>query len=408
MKRKKILWISHFLPFPVKSGAQMRSFNLMRQLALYHDVSLVCVVQENVVKNYFSSIDQAIERAHPVFSGFCKNVIFVPQKTRNKYKKFFDLIRSLMSKQSYAAVRLNDKEIHRSLKSAIQILNPDVIHLDTVASGVYHSLFDGVEVVLNHHNIESEMMIRRGKEASTFLLKIICYWDALKIRAMERKLFPIVKTHLVCSDLDKRRFLHIFPDAKIFVVPNGIDCSLPVGDRSPKIGRLLFIGGLDWYPNADAMRFFLKKVWPDLVKLMPTASLDIIGKCPPADLVSLASEETNVKLHGFVDDISNFYSEGWIYICPIMDGGGTKLKVLDAMANKILLVAHPVAVEGIDATPNIHYISASNVQEFISAILSVSEMPRARIEFMESASRDLILEKYDYEKIGRVLSESYV
>lgn len=407
MERKKILWISHFLPFPVKSGAQMRSFNLMKQLASYHEVSLFCLVQEGVVKNYFSSIEEAIEKASPVFDSFCKNVTFIPIRSNNRYKKISDLLKSLVTLQSYAAVRLNNKEIYMALKKAVQELKPDVIHLDTVATGVYSSLLKEQEIVLNHHNIESEMMMRRAKESPNLILKAICYWDAFKIRLMENRVFPLVKSHLVCSDLDKDRFKKVFPTANVSVVPNGIDCSLPISNRVPVYGRLLFIGGLDWYPNADAMRFFLRDVWPKLIESFPDISLDIVGKCPPADLVAIAQQYKNVTLHGFVDDISLFYRSAWIYICPIMDGGGTKLKVLDAMANKTILIAHPVAMEGIDAVPGVHYISATYVQDFLGAIASISNMSNVQISAIEHASRELILQKYDYEKIGKALSCVY-
>lgn len=407
MVRRKVLWVSHFLPFPVKSGAQMRSFNLIKQLASYHDVHLVCVVQEAVVKNYFSSLEEALEKARPVFASFCKSVMFVPVRSGSKYKKKIDLIKSLVSQNSYAASRLTDKEIGAALRAAVETVKPDVVHLDTVAAGIYAGLFHGVDVVLNHHNIESEMMLRRAKEASNLLLKAICYFDGLKIRMLERRLFVKVKNHLVCSDLDKARFLNIFPNANIFVVPNGIDCSLPVANRDPSHGKLLFIGGLDWYPNADAMRFFLKSVWSELIKVLPEATLDIVGKCPPPDLSEIASQYENVTLHGFVDDISVFYKEAWIYVCPIMDGGGTKLKVLDAMANGVLLVAHPIAMEGIDAVPDEHYKSAESAQEFVTVIQSLSNATSASIGSIESAAKELILEKYDYEKIGRTLSSAY-
>ncbi|WP_082191576.1 glycosyltransferase [Cellvibrio sp. pealriver] len=386
----------------------MRSFNLMKQLAIYHDVNVVCVVQESVVKNYFPSLEEAIEKATPAFLSFCQSVSFVSIRSQRRYEKKANLIKSLFSTKSYAASRLENKVTRDAIKKAVMNVKPDVIHLDTVAAGVYLPLFEDIDLVLNHHNIESEMMLRRAREASNFLLKTICYLDGFKIRMLEKKLFSKVKNHLVCSDLDKMRFLSLFQGANIFVVPNGIDCTLPSIDRSPVHGKLLFIGGLDWYPNSDAMRFFLKSVWPDLNKIMPEVTLDIVGKCPPSDLIEIASAYTNVKLHGFVDDISGFYKEAWIYICPIMDGGGTKLKVLDAMANGVLLVAHPIAMEGIDAVPDEHFKLADSAHEFVAAISAIKNTTANQIKSIEHAAKTLIQEKYDYEKIGKVLSSAYL
>lgn len=406
-QRKTILWVSHFLPFPVKSGAQIRSFNLMKQLASYHDVSLFCVVQESVVLNYFSSVQEAIDKALPVFAEFCESVNFYVIKKDSRYEKAKDLIYSLFYNRSYSAQRIYSKELKEKLRFEIDRIGPESIHLDTVALGVFTDLFKEVRVILNHHNIESIMMARRAKESKGIVLSAICFFDSLKIRSLEKKISSYAVRHLVCSELDKERLNGIFPNSDIMVVPNGIDCSKSAYERTPFGHRLLFIGGLDWYPNADAIRFFLKSIWPLLSKEFPELYFDIVGKCPPADIVSLCHEEKNVMLHGFVNDISGFYKSGWIYVCPIMDGGGTKLKVLDAMANGIPLIAHPVAMEGIEADPGVHYFCAITAQDYIDVIKKISCSERAMIANVEIAARNLIFEKYNYDTIGKILSNAY-
>jgi glycosyltransferase involved in cell wall biosynthesis len=251
------------------------------------------------------------------------------------------------------------------------------------------------------------MMRRRATEAKNILLKLVCAVDSYKIRLIEKAVFSYAVKHLVCSDLDRIRLATIFPSSDIVVVPNGIDCSKIILDRAPVLKSLLFIGGLDWYPNVDAIRYFLNEIWPLLSIEFPDLTFDIVGKCPPSDLVSRYQHDRRIKFHGFVNDISDFYRKSWIYVCPIMDGGGTKLKVLDAMANGVLLIAHPVAMEGIDAEPGTHYFPVTTVNDYIEIIQKLSAEKEADIHDMESAARALILSKYNYEKIGLTLAESY-
>jgi glycosyltransferase involved in cell wall biosynthesis len=408
LSKKKILWISHFLPFPVKSGAQIRSFNLLKQLASYHEVSLFCIVQESVVKNYFSSVEAAIAEAKLVFSEFCNDVIFYVIRQDGKYEKIKDLVLSFVSSRSYGAQRIYHKDIKMELLAFVDKIDPESIHLDTVGLGVYLDLFKERSVILNHHNIESVMMDRRAKETSNLLLKIICKLDSIKIRLMESKISSQTAKHLVCSELDRQRLLAVFPKSDVVVVPNGIDCSKINYERDPRAYKLLFIGGLDWYPNVDAIRYFLKNIWPSLIKEFPGLSIDIVGKCPPSDLIAYYKNDKSVCFHGFVNDIRVFYKENWVYVCPIMDGGGTKLKVLDAMANGILLMANPVAMEGIDAKPGVHYFPAVSAGDYLEVFRQLSSSGnKALIDSMESAARELIINKYNYEKIGITLMQSY-
>jgi glycosyltransferase involved in cell wall biosynthesis len=397
-QRKTILWVSHFLPFPAKGGAQIRSFNLIKELSQYHDVSLFCLVYEDVVTNYFDSLEAAISASEYEFKKYCKDLILIPIK-RNQSKKIA-FIKSLLSTKSYSVSRLNVGFVKHKLKEFIGSKQFDAIHLDTLSLCSLIDMFPEKNVVLNHHNIESLMMYRRAQEQSNILMKAICYLDAWKISNLERSSCAAITTHIVCSDLDGVRFKDLYPSINTITIPNGIDCSSVMEKRNSDGKTLLFIGGLDWYPNADAISFLLSKVWPIINERNANLTLDIIGKNPSSAIKELDGQFNNVKLHGFVDDIAPYYEKAWLYVCPIRDGGGTKLKVLDALAHGVPLVAHPVAMEGIDAISGVHYFQASTAQDFVNLILDLN-----------SKSPDVLHEvgfsKYDYSRIGTKLAKIY-
>ena len=395
--RKKILWVSHFLPFPAKGGAQIRSFNLIKELSAYHDVSFFCLVYEDVVTNYFQSLDSAITVAGEVFGSFCKDIKLVPMLSKESKK--IAAFKSIFSTQSYSVARLNSVRLRSELESFINERKFDAVHVDTLSLCSVIDVFDSEPIFLNHHNIESLMMLRRAQEQKNLLMKCICYLDAWKLRKLEHRVSKFVKMHIVCSDLDGDRLRALYPKIKTITIPNGIDCSTAISNREPDGKTMLFIGGLDWYPNTDAVRFLLSEIWPLIVKKHIDVHLDIVGKNPPSDIVNLASQYKNVTLHGFVDDISSFYKKAFLYICPIRDGGGTKLKVLDAMANGVPLLAHPIAMEGIDADLDSHYLSATTPSQFAEVVCNFYHQKRGFDKIGSEANR-FIYENYDYKKIG--------
>lgn len=402
--RKKILWVSHFLPFPAKGGAQIRSFNLIKELSRYHDVSLFCLVYEDVVINYFDSLGTAVSSSESVFSEFCVDFALVPIKKNSTKKIAF--LKSLFSGKSYSVSRLNVDFVRKELQNFIGDKKFDAVHFDTLSLCSLHDMFSEEQIVLNHHNIESLMMYRRAKEQNSILMKLVCYLDAWKIENLERYACKIISVHIVCSDLDGHRLKALYPSIDTITIPNGIDCSAVIDNRQPDGKSLLFIGGLDWYPNADAIRFLLTKIWPRINESNSSLNLDIIGKNPPSDIRDLANQYNNVRLHGFVDDIAPYYRKAWLYVCPIKDGGGTKLKVLDAMANGVPLVAHPIAMEGIEAEIDKHYLCATRPHDFVDVVLAAALNPEA-IEIIGAQAKHFIFDHYNYESIGLKLSNIY-
>ena len=154
------------------------------------------------------------------------------------------------------------------------------------------------------------------------------------------------------------------------------------------------------------MRFLAHSLWPLLKKEVPGISVDIIGAKPPEDIVRLSETESNFRVHGFVDDILPYMNKAAIYVCPIMDGGGTKLKVLDALSMEKALVAHEIACEGITVQNEKNVIFAQSVDEYIDAIKLLIDNEQLR-RTMGVVARKLVEDKYAYEMVGKNLSDLY-
>jgi glycosyltransferase involved in cell wall biosynthesis len=163
---------------------------------------------------------------------------------------------------------------------------------------------------------------------------------------------------------------------------------------------------MGWYPNDDAMRFFLAEIWPELHRRDPDLRMTIAGRDPTARLVRLAQEAKGVTVTGTVPDILPLLRDASIYVCPLRDGGGTKLKVLEALAAGLPIVATKLAVEGIAVEVDKHYAAAETPAEFVEAILSLRQSPSRRLALGQEGRR-LVESLYSWDAIGKRLEDAY-
>jgi len=212
----------------------------------------------------------------------------------------------------------------------------------------------------------------------------------------------------MCSDVDQRRLKEIAPDSRIEVVPNGVDVDYfrPLTGVE-QVPALVFVGTLNWYPNIEAVRFIAFELWPLLKKELSGVTVDIIGANPPKDICDVAVSDPDFHVHGFVDDIRGLIDRAAIYVCPIRDGGGTKLKILDALAMQKAIVAHPIACEGIDVTNGENVVFAEEPLEYVNAIRRLLDDPAERQRLGRNA-RKCAVDRYSYENIGESLSNLYI
>ena len=400
---KKILWLSHFIPFPPKGGNLQRSYNLIRELSKEHDLTLLSFNQSSIV-----GTPQLLQDSKEHFSQFCTVADVLPIPTESsKFQKALLLLKGLLPWRTYTVSWLESKDFTIKLNALLAHKSFDIIHVDTISLAPYVSHLKNIKAVLNHHNIESAMMLRRAENESNLFKKIYFYQEGVKLQKLERRICNKFHLNITCSDLDSERLKAAAGVTNCISIPNGVDLDYfqpMAGKIKPK--SLVFAGGMSWYPNLDAMNFFLKSVWPRLVKQIPDISLTIIGKNPPQWMSDMQKEYPNILVTGFVDDVRPYLAEAEIYICPIKDGGGTKLKVLDALAMGKALIADAIACEGIEVVNNKSVIFASTPAEYIEKIKYLLENPKINQELSRNGNQ-LIKDLYGFQSIGKKMSGIY-
>lgn len=405
MKLKpKLIWVSHMIPYPPKAGLLNRSYNIIRELAREYEIHLYCLNQENLITPYFESYEEGIEEAYSELSTICRKVyMHTPSVKVNKYTKLVNVITGMAIGMPYSSRWLFSRTFRNRILKAVEDIQPDILHLDSIC--LYENIpsnLIGVKVrVLGHHNIESEMMLRRSQKETSFLMKYIYKNEGRLLKKLEKDGLKKFNLNVVCSaeDGENLRKGTKLDTTEVSIVPNGFDLELlEEFERTPRKIRLLFIGTMDWYPNVDAIRHFYKDIWPALRQSFESVEVDIIGANPPSDIVNITALDNKFRVHGFVDDISDYLKSAYVYICPIRDGGGTKLKLIEAFAYGIPCISNPIACEGIAVENGKHVMFASSVEEYIVALKELVNNSEL-YDCLSKHSYELVESEYSYRKI---------
>lgn len=406
----KILWLSHLVPYPPKGGVLQRSYYLIKELASHHTVDLVAFNQAGLISPlYDGDAEKALEDARQHLSTICNQVEFFPIPSEaSRSGKLGLALKSLLTPAPYTINWLRSREFEEYLHHLTSTEDYDLIHFDTISLDIFRHCFHGIPCFLDHHNIESHMLLRRARNEPNPFKKLYFFQEGLRLKHYEKRACPFYEGHITCSDIDTERLRTLTPHSSIKTVPNGVDTNFfkPTGLEQEK-HTLIFVGTMNWYPNIEAVLYLCNQVMPLLRDHYDDITLKIIGANPPDEILKFNSTTTDIKILGFVDEIRDHIEKATLYVCPIMDGGGTKLKILDALGMGKAIVAHRIASEGIEVVDGESIVFADSPEEYRDAIINLLNDPAKRRQLGE-ASRKLAIERYDFKSIGQSLSDYYL
>lgn len=398
----KIGWISHFFPYPPAGGALQRSYHLLRETASRHEVDLVALRKDRDRPS-----PDAVESDYAPPSAFCRSVeVFpIPAEVAPLGRQRV-LLSGFWDSDPYDDRWLASPELEAHLASAAPSAAWDLMHLDTIGLAQYGECVPAVPRIMNHHNVESHMMARRAEQADGLFEGWYMRREAEKLARWEREWCGAYRENLVVSELDGRRLEDTVPGVSWRVVPNGVDTDYFRPGEPEDRGRegLIFVGRMSWYPNRDAVEWLLEDIWPALAADDPTRSLTLVGSSPPPDVERYP--ESEIRATGFVPDVRPYMNRAAIYVCPIRTGGGTRLKIVDAMAMGMPLVATGMSVEGLDLEEGRHYLRAESPREFVEAVAKLEEDDRLRGTLAAEARAEAV-ERFSWSRIGHTLEAVY-
>jgi glycosyltransferase involved in cell wall biosynthesis len=400
----KILWLTHFVPFPATGhGALQRTHQLLMRSAAAHDVGLIALAP-GAAGARDVSVQDAARYLGPVLQ-FCD--IHPLSNGPGGLWRILALLRAAAGQESFWEHWFYDRDAEAGLRRRIAAFGPDVVHLDSVMLAAYLPSIGQGPVVVTHHNVESDLYAQRAS-LERWPFRALLGREARKLAALEARLGASAAMNVLVSEADAARLRDLVPGARTSVVPNGVDTAFFCADAAvhPQPKSLVFVGGMDWYPNRLAMEWVASELWPELARDDGDRTMTVVGRQPPSLLLEAAANDSRLRVTGFVPDVRPYISTSSIYVCPIRVGGGTRLKILDALSMGRPLVSTALGVSGLELVEGTHYLRAETASEFVTQVARLDRDPALRIALGRNG-RSLVEQRYSWSIVGRQLETAF-
>lgn len=322
-----------------------------------------------------------------------------------------DLLRGVFGPVPFPVLSYTRAEMSAAILELSRLQRFDIVLLESVHLGGYLSLLRSLDsrppVVCDWHNVESEILERYGRSARGPMRRTYARLTAKRLERYERWFVSQCDMHVVVSERDgemlRRRCGGRVP---IVVVENGVPLeyfSREDGQARERF-RVLFSGAMDYHANVEAITWFAAEAWPAIRAAAPHAVLTIVGRNPAPAVRALAGQP-GIEVTGTVPEVRPYYEEALVAVAPLLVGGGTRIKILEAMAAGVPVVSTALGAEGLAAVPGEHYLLADSSREMIAAVAGLLG-DRGRAARLAAAGRDLVRQHYDWAALGDRLAEA--
>lgn len=388
----KILMLTPYLPFPPSSGGQIRSLNLIKQLSKKHEITLCSLIKEEKDRKYGDELKK-----------YCKAVhIF---KRPEKPWTFSNILRTGFSSLPFLVIRNYSPSEKKELPKIIKDGDFDLIHAETFYVGPHIPETD-IPIVLVDQTIEYEVYRHFVNNFKYFFLKPLLYIDVMKLKYWETFYWKQAAKVVAVSDKDQKIMEQVVGAKNVRLVPNGVGEDLM--DKVPLHynAKLLFVGNYAWLQNIEAAQVLAKEVFPLIKKEVPEAKLIIAGQ-NTEKVRTLKTDDIEI-LDLAVDDVEGikkaFHTSG-VLVAPLYGPGGTRLKILGAMAAHLPVVTTKVGIAGI-GKDGFSYLEGSNPKELADKTIKVLK-DKDLYESIAKNARKLVEDTYSYDAISQILDSVY-
>jgi len=290
--------------------------------------------------------------------------------------------------------------VRRGLRALLDQQSYDVILCDFIAAAGVIPWNCSTPKVIFTHNVEATIWRRHHEVATDIIWKTISWLEWRKMEGAERRYLRLADLVLTVSGTDRDAFASFLDPEKLTVIPTGVDLDY----FQPKPGQeaensLVFTGSMDWLPNEDAIFYFAEAILPLIKRRFPDVSLQVVGRNPSRKLQALAGSEKSIELTGWVNDIRPFLVRGAVCIVPLRIGGGTRLKIFEAMAMGKGVVSTSVGAEGLAVQSGENILLADTPNDFAESVISLLTNPKRRQQ-LGTAARTMVQENYSWTRVA--------
>jgi sugar transferase (PEP-CTERM/EpsH1 system associated) len=393
----RILWLKSDLLLPLDKGGRLRTWHLMRHLAKRHDIT------------YMSFAENGQERESEGMREVAAEVVTVPRSDPAKRSLLFymDAARYLADPLPYAIAKYRSPAYRSKLAALLRERQFELIVCDFLVPAVNLPKSLPCPAAIFTHNVEAEIWRRHAETKASVPARWLYRLQHKRMLRFEDDTLQRFDSVLAVSDADRDTIARLYPEAArkpAWVVRTGVDTEYFVpSEASPTDPHLVFTGSMDWLPNEDAMKYFCADVLPLIREQEPRVTLSIVGRAPTPAVRALA--QAGVTVTGTVDDVRPYMEKAAAYIVPLRIGGGTRLKIFEAMAMGKAVVSTTIGAEGLPVVAGEHALIADEPRSFADAVLTVLR-DTARRRALETAARTLVVEHYDWSAVAGELDNA--
>lgn len=381
----KILFAAPYAPVPPTFGGALRIYHLIKQAARWHDVSLIA---------YGGNTEYQLLREH--FGNSLRHIFLLPYPWTDRFRRVGQLY-AFCSDHSFFHHLIYSQQMQLLIDAVVEKEQFDLIQAEFAVMGAFDFKTDAIKI-LDAHNVEYDNFLRMSQRVGSLLRKVHYRREYKKFFHEEITACRKYDAIFITSQRDKFILHKDVPAVPKFVIPNGVDMEYFARSSSVREeNSLVFTGMMGYVPNYDGMEYFLDAIFPYIVNCIPDAKIYIVGSKPPKHLVRRTSD--NVIVTNYVHDVRPFIDKAKVYVVPLRMGGGTRLKILEAMSMKIPIVTTTIGCEGIDARDNETAFVRDEPIAFADAVVHLLRDEHTSARLVNN-SYEKVRTTYDWSIIG--------
>jgi glycosyltransferase involved in cell wall biosynthesis len=386
----RILWVKAGKLFPVDAGGRIRTVNILRHLAARNEVT--------VFSYYQGARDRFYEQE--LAKHFPRNIFLAtggPGNGSPRSLRTLHYVSKALQAAPYAVSQFDSRAVRLALREQFDSNRFDVAVCDFMAATLNFPTGLPTPSVLFQHNVEAALWRRQAHTGEGLLARLAFALESTKMNRYEPKTIAKFDHVVAVSEYDRKLMAEV-PDERISVVPTGVDFE-KFAAREPHAGNdpiVIFTGAMDWEANIDGIRFFCREIWPTVLSEVPQAKLQVVGREPDPRVKSLAS--ISVQVTGTVPSILEYLRAAAVVIVPLRVGGGTRLKIYEAMAMGKAIVSTSIGAEGLDVHTDRDILIADAPLRFARQVIDLLKDENLRLQYGREAVKTA--SQYDWKLVA--------